>query len=462
MSIFKNQWTLSFAASALILMPQMSRADTPDPHDLSYEEIKSVVADFGAEVSAAQGTVTLKGFIYRECLKELEIRKDLSTEGRADYIIRDMGSLKSCVSEQKKKFPNERFGNDKVFARLSQLPQSVIDSEGKDLEVGIGWENTEVDPPRKDSKSFPQPIRFVSKASQDRQERKQEQLDFQRQLEQCEDVARNSRGTEQKELEALSALNILVRHGRIDDSDAETLRTDIAQERLRRVRERIAKAKPEELAEIDRELSSWSGRHAGGDQKQVDTIAQLRMDLAEKLSRAAPGSVETNELALAVMQELAESPSLSKTRQESAQGKVEMLKGNVVAAQVISSTLAQAGMIPIGGHPAQIQSVVSSQPEFQGFVQALQREMMDSCNSAQRSRGKDRSAMNRCQQAQASLAREPQRVLQIASAEVLKGLAALAPPPVLQPQVPQQPGQPQAPGVMPAQGNLPPLVPFQR
>jgi len=459
MSILKNRWTLPLAASALILIPQMSRADAPDPHDLSYEEIKSVVADFGAEVNAARGTVTLKGFIYRECLKELEVRKDLGTPGRADYIIRDMGSLKSCVSEQKKRFPNERFGNDKVFARLSQLPESVIDSEGKDLEVGLGWENTEVDPPRKESKSFPQPIRFVSKASQDREERKQEQLDFQRQLEQCEDVARNSRGTEQKEVEALSALNILVRHGRIDDSDAENLRLDISQERLKRLRERIAKANPEELAEIDRELSTWANRHAGSDQKQQDTIAQLRMDLAEKMSRAAPGSVETNELALGVMQELAESPGLSKSKQESAQIKVEMLKGNVVAAQVISSTLAQAGTLPMGAHPAQIHSAISSQQEFQGFVQALQREMMDSCTSAQRSRGKDKSSVQRCQQAQASLAREPQRVLQIASAEVLKGLAALAPQP--SPQT-QQPGQQQAPGVMPVQGSLPPLVPFQR
>jgi hypothetical protein len=461
MSIFKNRWSLSFAATALILAPQASRANSPDPHDLSYEEIKSLVVDFGADVNVAQGSVTLKGFIYRDCLKDLEIRKDLSTTGRVDYILRDMGNLKGCVSEQKKLHPNERLGNDKVFARLSQVPQAVVSSEGKDLEVGIGWENTEVDPPRKESKSFPQPIRFVSKSSQERQERKQEQLEFQRQLEQCEDVARNSRGTEQKELEALSALNILVRHGRIDDSDAESLRMDIAQERLRRIRERIAKATPEEFPEIDRELSSWATRHASGDQKQQDTIAQLRMDLAEKMSRSAPGSIETNELALGVMQEVSESPGLSKSKLESAQIKVEMLKGSVVAAQVISSTLAQAGMMPIGGHPAQIQSVISSQPEFQSFVQALQREMMDSCNSAQRSRGKDRAAAQRCQQAQASLAREPQRVLQIASTEVLKGLAALAPP-VPQPQAPQQPGQPQVPGVTPVQGNLPPLVPFQR
>lgn len=455
MSIFKNRWTLSFAATALILAPQVSRADAPDPHDLSYEEIRSVVADFGAEVNADQGTVTLKGFIYRDCLKELEIRKDMSTPGHADYIIRDMGNLKSCVAEQKKKFPNERFGNDKVFARLSQLPQSVITTEGKDLEVGIGWENTEVDPPRKESKSFPQPIRFVSRASQERQERKDEQLEFERQLVQCEDVARNSRGTEQKELEALSALNILVRHGKMDDDEAENVRQDIAQERLKRLRERLAKAKPEEYSEIDAELSSWANRHASSDQKSHDTIAQLRMDLAERMSRAAAGSVETNELALGVMQELAESSKLSKAKQESAQIKVEMLKGNVVAAQVSSSTLALAGVMPIGGQ--QLHSIISSQPEFQGFVQALQREMMDSCNSAQRSRGKDRVAVQRCQQAQASLSREPQRVLQIASTEVMKALAAMAP----QPQQPL-PQQPQVPGLTPAQSQLPPLVPFQR
>jgi hypothetical protein len=457
MSIFKNRWTLSFAATALILAPQMSKAGAPDPHDLSYEEIKSAVADFGAEVDVTLGTVTLKGFIYQECLKELEIRKDLSTPGRADYIIRDMGNLKGCVAEQKKKFPNERLGNEKVFARLSKHQNAVIHSEGKDLEVGIGWENTEVDPPRKESKSFPQAIRFVSKASVERQERKDERLEFERQLAQCEDVARNSRGTEQKELEALSALNLLVRHGKMDDEDAAQVRQDIAQERLKRLRERIAKAKSEEYAEIDGELSSLASRHAGRDQKWHDTIAQLRMDLAEKMSRAAPGSIETNELALGVMQELAESSNLSKAKQESAQIKVEMLKGNVVAAQVSSSALAQASIMAIGNHPGQIQSVISSQPEFQSFIHALQREMMDSCNSARRSRGKDSVAVQRCQQAQASLSREPQRVLQIASAEVMKGLAALAP----QPQQPMPQQQP-VPGVMPTQNSLPPLVPFHR
>ena len=37
------------------------------------------------------------------------------------------------------------------------------------------------------------------------------------------------------------------------------------------------------------------------------------MDFAEKMSRAAPASVETNEAALVVMQEISESSSVSKT-----------------------------------------------------------------------------------------------------------------------------------------------------
>ena len=449
-SNFKKNWTLTLAVSAWILIPQASRAAEPtaaipDPHDLSYEEIRSAVKDFGADVNAEKGTVTLRGFIYKACLDQIEIRTKEST-GRVDYIIRDVGNLKGCLAEQKKRHPAERLGNEAVFARLSKLPAAVITAGDRDLEVGIGWENTEVDPPRVVSKSFPEPIRFVSSSSREYERRERERSDLNRQLDNCESVARTSRGTEEKELEALAALDILLRHEKIDEDDADKIRSDISQASLQRLRERTVKARPEEFADLDRELFAWEHHHAGGDQKKHDLVAQIRMDFAEKMSRAAPASVETNEAALVVMQEISESSSVSKTRKESAAGKIETMRGNVVAAHVISSSLAQASVMPLGAQAFQVQSMITSQPEYIEFVQGLQREAMDACNSANRSRGKDRTALLRCQQAQASLAREPQRVLQLAAQEVSRTLAATTHRPVpqvqqqqLHPQVQQQP-----------------------
>ena len=129
-SNFKKNWTLTLAVSAWILIPPASRAAAataaiPDPHDLSYEEIRSAVKDFGADVNAEKGTVTLRGFIYKACLDQIEIRTKEST-GRVDYIIRDVGNLKGCLAEQKKRHPAERLGNEAVFARLSKLPAAVI------------------------------------------------------------------------------------------------------------------------------------------------------------------------------------------------------------------------------------------------------------------------------------------------------------------------------------------------
>ncbi|MBU6375372.1 MAG: hypothetical protein KGQ59_05210 [Bdellovibrionales bacterium] len=448
MSLIRNntRWTLSFAAFALIFAPKLGMASAGDPHDLSLEEAKSIFSDhFGADADMEKGSVRLKGFVYKACLDHLEVRSRKST-GRADFVIRDMGGLSSCVAEQKKLFPDARYGNEQVFARLSQLKQSEILSEGKDLEVGFAWEDTNVDPPKLESRSFAEPIRFVSEATRRREEMKSEAAELERQLEQCEDVARNSRGTDQKDLEALSALNILVRHGRIEDDEADSLRKGIGEERLRRLREQASRAKAEDYASIDEGLSQWASKFANGDRSQQDSIAQIRMDLAEKMSRSNPSSIETTQAALYALEELAESSEVSDAKKEFAASRAEVARGNALAAQLISSALAQATVMPMGGQPFQLQHLISMQPEFQGFVQNLQREMTDACTQANRSRGRDKSAVARCQKAQSSLASEPQRILGIAAQEVARGMAAMAPQ---QPQPGGYPQQNQGPNTVP-------------
>ncbi|NDD91090.1 hypothetical protein EBZ37_03275 [bacterium] len=434
--LFKSRWTLSLAACAFVLAPKLSHATASDPHDLSIEEAKSLFSEhFGAEADMKAGSVRLKGFVHKACLEHMEIRSRRSS-GRADFVIRDLGNLKSCVATQKKLNPDARYGNDQVFVRLSQLKQSEISSEGKDIEVGFAWEDTNVDPPKLESRSFSDPIRFVSEATRRREEQKAEELEFEKQLEQCEDVARNSRGTDQKDLEALSALGILVRHGRIEETEADALRKSIGEERLKRLREQAVRAKAEDFAATDHDLSDWASKFAAGDQSQQDSIAQLRMDLAERMSRTNPASIETTEAALFVLQELAESSQISDAKREFAALRTDSARGNVLAAQLISSALAQAAVMPIGNQPFQVQHTISMQPEFQEYVQNLNREMSDACTQANRSRGKDRAAVARCQKAQSTLSREPQRILGIAAQEVMKGLAAMVP------QQPQPPGQP--------------------
>jgi len=381
----------------------------------------------------------------------MEIRQ-ISSPGRTDFLIRDLGGLKDCVAKEKERHPGARYGDETIFARLSKQVKATIAADDRDLTVGFAWEDTNVDPPKAEVRSFSKPIEFVSSAGLQRKERAQEKFELEAQLDQCENVAKTSRGDEERELDALSAINTLIRHGRVDDTEAAELRKSINEDRLKRLREQLVKAKLEDYETLDRELSFLSGRFDSSDLHNQDSLAQLRLDLSEKMSRLAVGSVEVNEHALFVAQEIADSSKISKTKRDSASGKVQIMKGNLVTAQIASSTLAQAAFTPVANNPAMMQQVLASQPEFMRYVQDLQQDAFNACKAASKSRGRDFKAIHECQVAQQVLSTEPRRVLDSAGREVLRSLTAAT----AAPQQPQSP-QLQPPQAVQTQTPFPPF-----
>lgn len=293
-------------------------------------------------------------------------------------------------------------------------------------------------PPRFERRLFSSPIEFVSERTKRKQEQKEAQAELEEHLTRCESVARNSRGSEESELEALSAIGILLRNGRLDDSEADTLKTTISGDRFKRLKERAAKGTADTFEQIDQDLALWAAQFAGHDSAKNDSVAQIRLDLSEKVSRENAASVEIQRSSLHIAQDIADLSALSKSKSEAAQQRVSIQKGNLVAAQAANSVLALAATSPIASSAGQLQHTLSMQPDFQNLMMGLQREVSDACTAALRNPGRDRSSAIRCQRAQTALATEPQRVLSIAAQEVIKGLQAIAPA-APQPLPPSQP-----------------------
>ncbi len=444
MSILKSRLGWSLALGALLAAPQITTAAADagaTAYDLSLDEAQSLFSGFGVNVDVQKGTATLKGFVHRACLTHVGISQKSSKE-RSDFVIRDLGGLKGCIEQQRKANPNARLGDETIYARLSEQPGASVSAKGRDLTVGFAWLNLNVDPPRHERADFETPVKFQSKASLELAERRRERLALEEQLARCEDTARTARGSEEKEIEALAALRILERHDWVDEDEAAELRQDIAKEQLKRLREQIAKATVEEFSDLDSALMLWAQKYAGDDQGQLDAIASLRMDLAEKMSRAHPSLLETQETALRILQDISDFSEASAGRKATAAARIPGMKGNIIAAQLISAGTAQIALQGQRLQPFQVQHLLSMQPEYQSYLQDLSREVSDHCMAANRSRGRDRTSVQRCQEAQATLAREPQRVLTVASQEVSKALAAMTP----QQPAPQQPLPQQVPG----------------
>ncbi|MEN9722317.1 MAG: hypothetical protein RJB38_303 [Pseudomonadota bacterium] len=419
-----------------------------DPHDLSYSEARRLFVDFGVDVDEETSTVRVKGFFYKACAEHFSIAvKRAPKKGRADFMIQDHGALSSCIQEQRKKYPGARPGS-KVFGRLSDLTEAKIQAEGQDLEVGFGWEDTSVDPPKVKVLSFDPPIRFTSKLSRERQEKQEAEGALNEQLEQCENVAKSSRGTEQKELEALSAINILLRQGQVDEAEADTLRQSIASDQLKRLRAQALKATAEDIASIDDQLSAWISKNASADQKLVDSLTQLRMDTAERVSIQNLESVEASETALNILHDIVEASDASPAKKALAEGRILPMKGNVVAGQIAGSAIALVSEGNLAAQEFQVRHALSMQAEFQEHIQSLGIERNQACQLVSQSRGRNREALTRCQKAQTALASEPERILGAATSLVMKTLSEMAP---RQPAAPAATPPAGAPGQTPMQ-----------